>query len=135
MGKTILIVDDDADDRMFFNEALMEIDKSLQCVCARNGQEALNLLQKANAVIPSYIFMDMNMPRLDGLQCLTQIKKIKDLQHIPVIIFTTSKQAADAEKAKKIGADLFLSKPSRFSDLVKMLRFIIAQEWNTIKMP
>jgi CheY-like chemotaxis protein len=133
MGKTILIIDDDADDRMFFTEALLEIDNAMKCVTAVNGQEALDILQK-NRRPPDYIFLDMNMPRLNGLQCLTQIKKSKDHWHIPVIIFTTSRQHSDAAEAKRLGADLFLTKPARFEELVNMLRFIIAQEWNMIKM-
>lgn len=134
MEKTILIIDDDADDRMFFSEALMEIDHSIHCVMAINGQQALEVLQKSAKTPPDYIFLDMNMPRLNGLQCLKQIKKSKDHWHIPIIIFTTSRQHSDAEEAKRLGADLFLTKPSKFDELVNMLRFIIAQEWGMIKM-
>jgi CheY-like chemotaxis protein len=133
MGKTILIIDDDADDRLFFTEALLEIDQALQCISAKNGLEALEVLKASNANLPDYIFLDMNMPRLNGLQCLTRIKKIKAFKHIPVIIFTTSRQPSDAEEAKRLGADLFLTKPAKFEELVNMLRIIIAQEWSLIK--
>jgi CheY-like chemotaxis protein len=134
MGKLILIVDDDADDRIFFTEALLEIDKTMQCIPARNAMEALDILKNSRGRVPDYIFLDLNMPRVSGLQCLAQIKKSVDHRHIPVIIFTTSRQHADAEEAKKMGADLFLSKPAKYNELVEMLRFIIAQEWNMIKM-
>lgn len=125
MGRTVLIVDDDVDDRDFFCEALCEIDGSIQCVCATNGDEALNLLNRPNVVTPDYIFLDLNMPRLSGKQCLAAIKKIKKLSQIPVIIFSTTRQNEEAEETKELGAVMFLTKPSRYTELKEMLSSIL----------
>jgi len=121
-GKSILVVDDDADDRELIGEALQEIDKKISCTYAREGFEALDILSKPARVLPDFIILDLNMPRLSGNQCLALIKKSNRLRVIPVIIFTTSKLESDVEEARKLGAVLFLTKPSRFSELVETLR-------------
>jgi len=127
MGRTVLIVDDDVDDRDFFCEALCEIDRSIQCVCATNGYEALNILNQPDVVTPDYIFLDLNMPRLGGIQCLTSIKKIKRLSKVPVIIFSTTRQNEEAEETRQLGAVMFLTKPSRYTELIKILSSILSQ--------
>lgn len=119
-------MDDDVDDREFFCEALNEIDRSILCVCATNGYEALNILNQPD-VTPDYIFLDLNMPRLGGIQCLTSIKKIKRLSQIPVIIFSTTRQNEEAEETKQLGAVMFLTKPSRYTELINMLSSILTQ--------
>lgn len=134
MGRTVLIVDDDVDDRDFFCEALYEIDGSIQCVCATNGDEALNILNQPDVVTPDYIFMDLNMPRLGGIQCLTTIKKIKKLSQIPVIIFSTTGQNEEAEETKQLGAVMFLTKPSSYTELIKILSSILTQSFSANKI-
>jgi CheY-like chemotaxis protein len=134
MGRTVLIVDDDIDDRDFFCEALYEIDGSIKCVCAKNGDEALSFLNQPNVVTPDYIFLDLNMPRLSGIQCLASIKKNKKTSQIPVIIFSTTKQNEEAEETKQLGADMFLTKPSRYTELIDMLSSILTQSFPTNKV-
>jgi CheY-like chemotaxis protein len=134
MGRTVLIVDDDVDDRDFFCEALNEIDRSIQCVCATNGYEALNILNQPDVATPDYIFLDLNMPRLGGIQCLTSIKKNKRLSQIPVIIFSTTRQNEEAEETKQLGAVMFLTKPSRYTELIQILSSILAQSFSTNKV-
>lgn len=112
--KTVLIIDDDPDDREFFCEALGEVDPSIRCLTAENGEDGLALLKSKKDGLPHVIFLDMNMPRLNGKQCLAEIKKIKELCHIPVVIYTTTRQEDDAEELHELGAALFLTKPSSF---------------------
>jgi CheY-like chemotaxis protein len=133
MGKVVFIVDDDLDDREFFCEALHEIDENITCVCAGNGNEAIELLNQPQIVLPDYIFLDLNMPRLSGKQCLTLIKKMERFRHVPVIIFSTTRQYQEAEEAKKLGAALFLTKPSSYTELKKNLSLILSQAWNKIE--
>jgi CheY-like chemotaxis protein len=132
MGRIVLIVDDDSDDRDFFCEALHEIDQTVQCVCSKNGQEALELL-KSKKVKPDYIFMDLNMPRLGGIQCLKAIKQHKNLSDIPVIIFSTTKQFEEAEKTKQLGAVLFLTKPPTYTELVRKLSLVLSTKMQNAK--
>jgi CheY-like chemotaxis protein len=133
MGTVVFIVDDDTDDREFFCEALHEIDENITCICAGSGNEAITLLNQPGTVLPDYIFMDLNMPRLSGKQCLTLIKKMERLSDIPVIIFSTTRQFHEAEEAKQLGAALFLTKPCSFTELKKNLSLILSRSWNNIE--
>lgn len=122
--KIIMIVDDDPDDRAFFCEALSEVDASIECISVKGGEEALQHLEKSEGV-PDYIFLDLNMPRMNGKQCLKHIKSNANLSSIPVIIYTTSKSKEDIEETKCLGAVYFLTKPNKFSDLKQAIKDIL----------
>jgi CheY-like chemotaxis protein len=119
----ILTVDDDPEDFEFFFEAVKEIDNSIIVLKATNGQEALHILEN-HILMPDYIFMDINMPLMDGKTCLQEIKKSKKLQDIPVIMYSTTNNAAEISDCKTMGAR-FLVKPPQFSKLVKSLAVIL----------
>lgn len=119
-----MIVDDDPDDRDFFCEAVSEVDSSIECISVKGGEEALLHLERSEG-IPDYIFLDLNMPKMDGKQCLKHIKSNSNLSSIPVIIYTTSKSREDIEETKDLGAVEFLTKPNKFSDLKKAIRDIL----------
>jgi len=110
---TILIVDDDADDLQFFSDAIAEIDSNVSCITAYNGIEALQALEAANPR-PDYIFLDLNMPRMGGKQCLRHIKKNPLFQSIPIIIYSTSRRPEDVEEVREAGATAFIIKPNKF---------------------
>ena len=129
MGHTFLIADDDPDDQELFIKALQDIDANCKCVTAFNGQEALSKLEQATADLPDFIFLDLNMPRLNGKQCLAAIKKNERLNHIPVIIYSTSAHTRDIQETKELGAFSFLQKPNKFDDLSHALRDIIDGTW------
>jgi CheY-like chemotaxis protein len=92
---------------------------------ATNGYEALELLAIANT-LPDYIFVDLNMPRMGGMQFLKEIKQHDTLKNIPVIIYSTSSNPADIAKTKELGAVSFITKPSRSSELCKLLQSIVS---------
>jgi CheY-like chemotaxis protein len=127
MSKThlILVVDDDHEDIELFKEALHDIDPYITCVTAFNGNDALELLNRME-VYPDYIFLDLNMPCLNGKQCLGKIKTMKHLEHIPVIIYSTSKAESDIEEVKELGATYFLTKPTKFEDIKDAIAYIIS---------
>ena len=116
----VLLVDDDADDRQFFVEALSEVDPEIKIATSVDGIEALDFLHKLQE-LPNYIFLDLNMPRMDGFQCLAELKKSTRYAHIPVIIYTTSKQKEEEDEAFRLGASAFFQKPSNFADICKGL--------------
>lgn len=123
---TILIVDDDQDDIEIFIEVLQEISTTIKTHFTFNGEDALLLLHEMkNKTLPDYIFLDLNMPKLSGKECLTEIKKDKDLQHIPVIIYSTSSREDDIKETKNLGASFFLTKPEKYTDLSKAISYII----------
>jgi CheY-like chemotaxis protein len=120
----ILLVDDDADDQLFFLEAISAIDKTLHCDVASNGIEAIDHLNKMPPA-PSLIFLDLNMPKMNGYECLERIRQICGFNKIPVVIFTTSGNPREAERTKSLGADIFLTKTSDFKKLQLRLNEIL----------
>lgn len=127
--KVIMIVDDDPDDIAFFCEALSEIDDSIKCIPAYGGEEAIEWLKTNVARSPDYIFMDLNMPRMNGKQCLECIKGDINLSSIPVIVYTTSKSQEDVDESEKLGANYFLTKPNKFQALKRAIKIIIDNDW------
>ncbi|MEO7530925.1 MAG: response regulator [Sediminibacterium sp.] len=115
--KVFLIVDDDPDDCLFFIDAVKDIDLSFQCRIAINGEDALHKLRQEMKLLPDIIFLDLNMPRMNGMLCLTELKKDKYLKHIPVVIFTTSSNPKDINETHLLGAVYFITKPHDFEKL------------------
>lgn len=115
----LLIVDDDDDDRGLFCEAILRIDPSIRCLTATDGKEAYDLLTELT-VLPDIVFMDINMPVMDGKTCLTLVKGNEDLRDIPIVMWSTTMDKNEIEQLEQLGAD-FLSKPYNFEKLVETL--------------
>ena len=124
----VLIIDDDAEDRELFLEALKEIDTSIKVISAKDGKEAINLLENELVIHPDFIFLDINMPILDGRECLLYIKKKSRLRVIPVIMYSTTSDTNEIKDFYSIGAHDFLIKPANFRDLVEALESIVAKK-------
>ena len=127
---SFLIVDDDADDRMLFIEAVREIDETIDCNIAKNGEQALGLLRNIEYPLPDFIFLDIRMPRLNGKKCLFEIKKDDRLKNIPVIIYTTSKAVKESKELRAMGAFHFISKPRNADDIFYLISFVIDEQAN-----
>jgi CheY-like chemotaxis protein len=132
MSRTIFIADDDLDDLDIFCEAVAEIDPAIKTITASNGEEALKKLNHPLFPLPDFIFLDLNMPRLDGKKCLCEIKRNSRLNRIPVVIYTTSKLNNDMEEVQKLGAVHFVTKPSRLSDLRSVISSVLTNQWEKI---
>jgi CheY-like chemotaxis protein len=126
----IFLIDDDEDDQLMFKEVIESINPTLHCDTATNGKIALDKL-KVIATLPDIIFLDLNMPVMNGFDFLIQIKKENALSKIPVCIFTTSNILRDKEVTKEFGAQLFLTKPNDFQVLRKKLQQIISTDFST----
>jgi len=129
LAKLFFIADDDPDDRELFTEALKQIDTSCQCITALDGEEALDKLLYELESLPDFIFLDLNMPRTNGKECLATIKKDDRFTNIPVIIYSTSSDKKEQEESIQLGAAFFLQKPNRFDDLTRALANIIDRKW------
>lgn len=129
-GRIFFIVDDDIDDQELFIEAVSEVDNSIKCLSASNCEDALDKLKNGKMPLPDVIFLDLNMPRLNGKQCLAELKKAANLRHIPVIIYTTSSEKRDIEETSKLGAAHFLTKPNKFEELCKALTYVVSRDWS-----
>ena len=119
----VLHVDDDPDDSALFCEAVKEAAPSFTCLVADSAASALEILSDRDN-IPDYIFLDMNMPKMNGLECLKLIKNNHSLNHIRVIMYSTASDPGHVKEFRKLGAE-FLAKPERYETLVKNLTEIL----------
>lgn len=122
--KLILLADDDRDDTEMFCEALATIDGSVICHCAENGRKLLEILHGLPEM-PQLIFMDLNMPVMNGWDCLKLLKADERYKHIPVIMISTSSHEKEIETATKLGALCYFVKPNSFTELTQVLQAII----------
>ena len=125
---TILYVDDDPDDRQIFEEAVKSIGKGHVCITAQDGLDALSYLSMHEA--PDIIFLDLNMPLMDGKSCLTAIRENKENDKLPVIIFTTTTNPQERLQCEFLGATDFLLKPFSFIHMREILRAVFDQRQN-----
>jgi CheY-like chemotaxis protein len=122
--KTIMLVEDDPDDQFIFTHALLEVFPSVSCLCVDNAEQALQSLHQEDAKNPDYLFLDLNLPLMDGLTFLKKIKSEIALKDIPVAIYSTSSRLTDKEKAKELGAQHYIQKPSTFNELSDVMQNI-----------
>lgn len=120
----LLIADDDSEDIELFQEALEKVQPDAELIVTRSGREAISGLR---ACKPSVIFLDINMPEMNGWECLKHLKSDASFKDIPVIIYTTSSAKSDVDIASSLGADRLVTKPDRFQDLLKILSGIIRE--------
>jgi CheY-like chemotaxis protein len=125
----ILLVDDDDDDVELFCMALRDVDEHIECMTAHNGEEAMVLLRSKSTPKPELIFLDMNMPRMNGRQCLANLKTDTELCDIPVVMYSTSKMEEDIDELLKLGATYFLTKPTALNELKGEIAFILVSFW------
>ncbi|MBC7535834.1 MAG: response regulator [Ferruginibacter sp.] len=117
----IILADDDKDDCLLFKDAVEELHLPVQLTTVHDGDELMQHLEVISKNLPYALFLDLNMPRKNGFECLTEIKKNSDFNKIPVIIYSTS---YDQEKANIIyneGAHYYICKPSDFEELKNMI--------------
>jgi CheY-like chemotaxis protein len=118
--KKILLIDDDEDDQEIFLTAVTEVSEKTECLAISDATEALEKLS-SESISPDVIFLDLNMPVMNGQQFLIEIKKRDRLKDIPVIVFSTSSHKATIELMKDLGAADFITKPDKYDELVKIL--------------
>jgi DNA-binding response OmpR family regulator len=126
-------VDDDHEDSDFFTEAVNEIDPEIKCWVAKDGKEALNLLMKEMVMTPDYVFLDINMPLMNGRETLIEMKKNTRLRDIPVIMYSTTSDTKEIKSFYELGAHDFLIKPHNFNKLVEALTSIVVTTKRKIK--
>jgi CheY-like chemotaxis protein len=122
-----LLTDDDEDDQEIFSMAIKETDPHAQCVFANDGVYAPEELERDNSFIPSVIFIDINMPRMNGIQCLSEIKKLSRLQHVPSYIYSTSAEKPIVDECLRLGASGFIKKLISIEELQKQLLRVFTQ--------
>jgi CheY-like chemotaxis protein len=123
--KIFMIIDDDEDDRFFFKEAVVKkMINSPLYIEANDGEDALRKLLKVKQ-LPDFIFLDINMPCMDGRECLIQLKQDDKLKHIPVIMYSTSFSEKTINEFHKLGASNCMIKPTDLNKLPAQISEVI----------
>ncbi|MDP1764333.1 MAG: response regulator [Sediminibacterium sp.] len=127
----VLLADDDTDDCLFFKAAVDEFPLPTQLTVVHDGEQLMKLLTNLTNELPDILFLDLNMPRKNGFECLSEIKLSKELKRLPVIMFSTSFEQEVVNLLYKNGAQYFIRKPSEFTQFKKIIQhtlMLIAQE-------
>ena len=132
---SILLADDDADDRLLAAEALDESRMVNDLRVVEDGEQLMDYLRRqgrfsdpASSPRPGLILLDLNMPRKDGREALAEIKADPELRHIPIIILTTSRAEEDVYRTYDLGVSSFIIKPVTFDELVEKMK-VLGQYW------
>jgi CheY-like chemotaxis protein len=127
----ILLADDDTDDCLFFKKVLEELLLSTNLTTVHDGEQLMQLLTSETSELPHILFLDLNMPRKNGFECLSEIKQNKKLKDLPVVIFSTSFEQEVVNLLYKNGAQYFIRKPSvflQFKEIILQALTLILQE-------
>ena len=125
----ILLADDDDDDRLFFVDAFKELKINTKVDVFTDGVELMNYLNKEGVVLPHILFLDLNMPKKNGLECLDEIKSNDKFSEIAIAIYSTSSSEEHIEETFVKGANVYIQKPNDFNTLKKILAEVMAINW------
>ena len=123
----VILAEDDIDDQNIFQIALEEIDSSIRAEFVSNGKELLHLLQNNK---PDLLFLDLDMPYKNGLECLVEMRNDPRLEKIPVVVFSSTTRPSNIQTAYEMGAHLFFIKPPVYSDYLSSIKSILKLDWN-----
>ncbi len=125
----LILADDDEDDRLFFTDAFSELKMNTKVNTFNDGVELMNYLNKEDALMPNVLFLDLNMPKKTGIECLIEIKANTKMSGIAIVIYSTSASEEDIEKTFVLGANIYIKKPGDFKKLKKVLSEVVSINW------
>ena len=125
----IILADDDEDDRMFFTDAFDELKINTKVQTFINGLELMNYLNEDTIVLPNVLFLDLNMPKKNGIECLLEIKENERFKDIAIAIYSTSSSEEHIEETFVNGANIYIKKPNDFATLKKVLSDVVTLNW------
>lgn len=117
----ILLADDDESDRLLFKEAFAELKLDTIVQTVNDGVQLMEWLNRENIRLPHLLFLDLNMPRKNGLECLKEIKRNEKLKAISIAIYSTSDNVKDMDETFLNGANVYITKPNEFNTLKQVL--------------
>ncbi|MBS7256005.1 response regulator [Flavobacterium branchiicola] len=126
----ILLADDDEDDRLFFKDAFEEIKIQTNVNFVHDGMQLMDHLNDPENKLPDILFLDLNMPKKTGKECLIEIKKSERLKDIIIAIYSTSSSEEDIEDTFIQGANIYIKKPSDFNTLKKLINEVVTVNWH-----
>ncbi|WP_313807131.1 response regulator [Flavobacterium sp.] len=125
----IILADDDQDDRLFFTDAFSELKINTKVDTFKDGVELMNYLNDSDAILPNVLFLDLNMPKKNGIECLHEIKQNERFNDIAIAIYSTSSSEEDIEETFVSGANIYIKKPNDFNTLKKVLSEVVTVNW------
>lgn len=125
----IALADDDEDDRQFFQDAIEDISIKTKLSLLNDGQELMDYLNLPNVVLPNLVFLDLNMPIKNGMQCLKEIRSNANLDKVCIAIYSTSCSEKDIEDTFVNGANIYLNKPNNFDKLRDSIEKVLQINW------
>lgn len=123
----IVLADDDEDDREVFEMAVKELNIPLQLSQEKDGMKLLSFLDTNKK--PDLIFLDLNMPKMKGTECLQIIRKNERFKKLPIIILSTSNAARDIDRCYELGANYYIIKPFSYKELASIIKKLVDKEW------
>ena len=121
----MVLADDDPDDCFIFSQVASEVDSRVKITCLNNCESLLQFLE--SDVRPDVVFLDLNMPILSGQECLKKIKERIDWKDIPIVIYSTASRQEIIDECYKMGANLYIVKPSNTNKLKETISWIISK--------
>lgn len=125
--KRLFLIDDDEDDRHFFDLCIKDFDRSIEVYCAKSCELALASVSDSGFPVPDVFFVDWNMPKRCGAQCIVAIRNVERVANVPIVVFSTSSADADKARAYSLGALLFVTKPCSVTEMATKLKDIFQQ--------
>jgi CheY-like chemotaxis protein len=125
----IILADDDEDDRLFFTDAFEEIKINTKVQTYKDGVELMDYLNREDAILPQVLFLDLNMPKKNGIECLHEIKQNEKFKDLAIAIYSTSSSEEDIENTFVSGANIYIKKPNDFGTLKKILSDVVTINW------
>lgn len=138
---TILIADDDPDDRLMAKDALFQTLNVNDIFFVEDGEELMDYLHgqgkfsNGNAPRPDLILLDLNMPRKNGSEALREIRQDPNLRHIPIVVLTTSKEEEDIYKSYEVGVNSFITKPVTYESLLSTMKILGKYWFEIVELP
>ena len=141
-GVSILLADDDEDDRMLAIDALREAKLANDIVTVNDGEELMDYLYRRgeysdprSSPRPGLILLDLNMPKKDGREALNEIRADPELRRIPIVVLTTSEAEEDILRTYELGVNSFITKPVSFEGLVRIMKTLRSYWLEIVRLP
>lgn len=128
----ILLADDDLDDCDFFKEALEELERPIELTTLNDGVQLMNYLLSEGSSKPNMIFLDLNMPKKSGMECMLEIKSIDNLEQIPIVIYSTSLDRTVVNNLYEMGAHHYIQKPGEFYNIKAVIEKAVTKFMNNV---
>ena len=125
----VVLADDDEDDRLFFSEAFDELKINTKVSTFNDGVYLMDYFNSEDAILPQVLFLDLNMPRKSGLECLKELRADDKFKDVAIAIYSTSSSEEDVENTFVLGANIYIKKPSDFKSLKKVLSDVVTLNW------